>query len=164
MSCKQEREERKGRQRVMGQQRCNQCEDHKNDCDAGEEIIIELVSAVAGTGVPGLFLSPQLPDQPRQLDRPGKETYKDCYKIEWQEQQVHPKRARPVTFHRRKRTTNDMSPDSNCQELAVSLNQRGNSPERYDREHQQHSTQQFEMPSQLPISNDDNCRSNSEQR
>ena len=82
MPRKQEREQRKGRQGIMGQLSANQCEDHKNDRDACQQIVVDFVPAVAGIAHSGLLLSPQLPNQPRQLDRPGKEADEDRYKIE----------------------------------------------------------------------------------
>ena len=84
MPRKQERKQRKGRQGIMGQLRANQCEDSKDDRDACEEIVIDFVPPVAGISDPGLLLAPQLPDQPRQLDRPGKETDENCHEVEWQ--------------------------------------------------------------------------------
>jgi hypothetical protein len=46
MSRKQEGEQRKSWQSVMGQLRCNQSEDHKDDRDAREKIIVDLAPAV----------------------------------------------------------------------------------------------------------------------
>jgi hypothetical protein len=50
-----------------------------------------------------------------------------------------------------------MPSDSNREELAVSLNQRWDSPQCNNRDHQQNSTKEFEMPGQLPISRQDDC-------
>ena len=122
MPRKQEREQRKGRQGIMGQLRANQCEDHKDDRDACDQIVVDFVLPVAGIADSGLLLAPQLPDQPRQLNRPGKETDENRHEVERQKQQIHPKRTRPVTFHRGQRATNDMPPDSDRKEFAVSLN------------------------------------------
>ena len=79
---KQEREQRKSRQGVMRQLRANQRKDNKNDPDACQKISVDHFPAVAGGAEPGLFISPQSADQPRQFDRPGKKTDEDCHKVE----------------------------------------------------------------------------------
>jgi hypothetical protein len=66
----------------MGQLSANQCEDHKNDRDACQQIVVDFVLLVTGIADSGLLLSPQLPNQPRKLNRPGKEADENRYKIE----------------------------------------------------------------------------------
>src|SRR5258708_10401484 len=114
----------------MGQLRFNECEDHEKDSKAREEITVDLIPAVAGIADPGLSSPPQSPNQPWQFDRPRKKTDKDGHKIKRQKEQVHPEGIRAVTFHGRKRPTNNMPADSNRKELAVRLNQCRNSPKR----------------------------------
>ena len=60
----------------MGQLGADQCEDHKNDHDSCQQIVVGFVPAVTGIAGSGLLLSPQLPNQPRKLDRPGKKLTK----------------------------------------------------------------------------------------
>src|SRR5439155_8944126 len=97
----QKREQRKRRQGVMRQLGSYERENDENDRNANDQIIVDFVPAVAGICLsavawakaddPGLFLAPQLPNQPRQLDRPRKKADKDRYEIERQKQEIHSK-------------------------------------------------------------------------
>ena len=89
MPCEQKRQQRKSRQRVMRKFRFYERENNGDDRNASDEVIVDLVA-----------ISPDLCRQPGQFDRPRKEAHKDRNEIKRQEQQVHPKRFRAVSFHR----------------------------------------------------------------
>src|SRR5438046_7911277 len=69
-----------------------------------------------------------------------------------------------MAFHRGKRTANDVSTDSHDKELSVRSNQRGNSPQRDDREHKQNATRKFEPRRELPIEQKEFRRCDSRKR
>src|SRR5580704_5447670 len=112
MSRRQQREKWKCRQRVVRQLRFDQTKDDKNDRCASEQVDVDLVA-----------LTPQFFREHRQLDRPRKKAGEDRDEIKRQQKEINPQRVGAVTFHRAKRTTNHVPPDSNSQKLTVGLNQ-----------------------------------------
>ena len=87
----QERKQRKCRERIMRQFRFDQTENDETDRHTRNKIIVDLIP-----------VSPQLLRQPGNFDRPGEKTDKDCYEIEWQQEEIHSERIRAMTFHRGK--------------------------------------------------------------
>src|SRR6266480_6400443 len=69
-----------------------------------------------------------------------------------------------MTFHRGKRATDNVSTDSHEKKLAVRLNQRRNSPERDDREHQQKPAAKSELRGKRRFAQKNHCQSNGQQR
>src|SRR5436190_14709875 len=68
-----------------------------------------------------------------------------------------------MTFHRGKRATDNVSTDSHDKKLAVRLNQRRNSPERDDREHQEKPAAKSESTAERRFAQTNHCQSNGQQ-
>src|SRR5581483_10312330 len=69
-----------------------------------------------------------------------------------------------MTTERGERSLENMAPHSNLPELAVRFHQRRNSPERNEREREQHSATKFETSEQFTFAQNDDCRCYGEQR
>src|SRR2546421_3597913 len=95
MSSKEQGEERKRRQRVMGQFRFDQSKDEKNDSSAAEQVDVD----VGAVGRPTAF-APKFFCERRQFDRPRKKAGKDGDEIKRQEKQINAQRIRAMAFHR----------------------------------------------------------------
>src|SRR3954469_23665752 len=102
----------------MHQPSRHESEDPENNKDAGQKIDVQRVT-----------VAPQLPNEPRELDRPGEKREENRHEIKGQEQQVSADRCRSMSADRRDRSSKDMSSDTDAEELPVCLEQRRNSPE-----------------------------------